>query len=312
MRNLNTEGAHMIEFTAETKCSGINLKDGTQIRKGAFDAIRNIVSEAGNEFPEEIEKIIKRITGNGGTPLVVCIDKKIAGVIELQDIIKPGIEERFERLRKMGVKTVMVTGDNPLTAKYIAGKAGVDDFIAEAKPEDKMNYIKKEQAAGKLVAMMGDGTNDAPALAQANVGVAMNSGTQAAKEAGNMVDLDNDPTKLIEIVEIGKQLLMTRGTLTTFSIANDVAKYFAIIPALFMVSVPQLGALNIMGLHSPESAILSAIIFNAVIIPILIPLALKGVEYKPIGASALLRRNLLIYGVGGIIAPFVGIKLIDL
>ena len=305
MRNLNTEGAHMIKFTAETKCSGINLKDGTQIRKGAFDAIRNIVSEAGNEFPEEIEEIIKRITGNGGTPLVVCIDKKIAGVIELQDIIKPGIEERFERLRKMGVKTVMVTGDNPLTA-------GVDDFIAEAKPEDKMNYIKKEQAAGKLVAMMGDGTNDAPALAQANVGVAMNSGTQAAKEAGNMVDLDNDPTKLIEIVEIGKQLLMTRGTLTTFSIANDVAKYFAIIPALFMVSVPQLGALNVMGLHSPESAILSAVIFNAVIIPILIPLALKGVEYKPIGASALLRRNLLVYGGGGIIAPFVGIKLIDL
>ena len=292
MRNLNTEGAHMIKFTAETKCSGINLKDGTQIRKGAFDAIRNIVNEAGNEFPKETEDIIKRITSNGGTPLVVCINKKIAGVIELQDIIKPGIEERFERLRKMGVKTVMVTGDNPLTAKYIAEKAGVDDFIAEAKPEDKMNYIKKEQAAGKLVAMMGDGTNDAPALAQANVGVAMNSGTQAAKEAGNMVDLDNDPTKLIEIVEIGKQLLMTRGTLTTFSIANDVAKYFAIIPALFMVSVPQLGALNIMGLHSPESAILSAIIFNAIIIPILIPLALKGVEYKPIGASALLRRNL--------------------
>lgn len=312
MRNLHTEGAHMIRFTAETKCSGINLGDGTQIRKGAFDAIRTIVSEAGNEFPEETEEIIRRITSNGGTPLVVCINKEIAGVIELQDIIKPGIRERFERLRKMGVKTVMVTGDNPLTAKYIAEKAGVDDFIAEAKPEDKMNYIKKEQAAGKLVAMMGDGTNDAPALAQANVGVAMNSGTQAAKEAGNMVDLDNDPTKLIEIVEIGKQLLMTRGTLTTFSIANDVAKYFAIIPALFMVSVPQLGALNIMGLHSPESAILSAIIFNAIIIPILIPLALKGVEYKPIGASALLRRNLLIYGVGGIIAPFAGIKLIDL
>lgn len=312
MHNLNTEGAHMIKFTAETKCSEINLKDGTQIRKGAFDAIRNIVSEAGNEFPKEIEEIIKRITSNGGTPLVVCINKEIAGVIELQDIIKPGIEERFERLRKMGVKTVMVTGDNPLTARYIAEKAGVDDFIAEAKPEDKMNYIKKEQAAGKLVAMMGDGTNDAPALAQANVGVAMNSGTQAAKEAGNMVDLDNDPTKLIEIVEIGKQLLMTRGTLTTFSIANDVAKYFAIIPALFMVSVPQLAALNIMGLHSPESAILSAIIFNAIIIPVLIPLALKGVEYKPIGASALLRRNLLIYGVGGIIVPFVGIKLIDL
>lgn len=312
MRTLNTEGAHMIMFTAENKCSGINLKDGTQIRKGAFDAIRNIAKEAGNEFPNEIEGIIQRITSNGGTPLVVCINKKIAGVIELQDIIKPGIEERFERLRKMGVKTVMVTGDNPLTAKYIAEKAGVDDFIAEAKPEDKMNYIKKEQAAGKLVAMMGDGTNDAPALAQANVGVAMNSGTQAAKEAGNMVDLDNDPTKLIEIVEIGKQLLMTRGTLTTFSIANDVAKYFAIIPALFMLSVPQLSALNIMRLHSPESAILSAIIFNAIIIPILIPLALKGVAYKPIGASALLRRNLLIYGIGGLIAPFIGIKLIDL
>ena len=310
MRTLNTEGAHMIKFTAETKCSGINLKDGTEIRKGAFDAIRRIAMEAGNKFPKDTEDIIQAISANGGTPLVVCIDKKVAGVIELQDVIKPGIEERFERLRKMGVKTVMVTGDNPLTAKYIAEKAGVDDFIAEAKPEDKMNYIKKEQAAGKLVAMMGDGTNDAPA--QANVGVAMNSGTQAAKEAGNMVDLDNDPTKLIEIVEIGKQLLMTRGTLTTFSIANDVAKYFAIIPALFMLTIPQLAPLNIMGLHSPESAILSAIIFNAIIIPILIPLALRGVAYKPIGASALLRRNLLIYGVGGLIAPFVGIKLIDL
>ena len=312
MRTLNTEGAHMIKSTAETKCSGINLKDGTEIRKGAFDAIRRIAMEAGNKFPKDTEDIIQAISANGGTPLVVCIDKKVAGVIELQDVIKPGIEERFERLRKMGVKTVMVTGDNPLTAKYIAEKAGVDDFIAEAKPEDKMNYIKKEQAAGKLVAMMGDGTNDAPALAQANVGVAMNSGTQAAKEAGNMVDLDNDPTKLIEIVEIGKQLLMTRGTLTTFSIANDVAKYFAIIPALFMLTIPQLAPLNIMGLHSPESAILSAIIFNAIIIPILIPLALRGVTYKPIGASALLRRNLLIYGVGGLIAPFVGIKLIDL
>ena len=312
MRTLNTEGAHMIKFTAETKCSGINLKDGTEIRKGAFDAIRRIAMEAGNKFPKDTEDIIQAISANGGTPLVVCIDKKVAGVIELQDVIKPGIEERFERLRKMGVKTVMVTGDNPLTAKYIAEKAGVDDFIAEAKPEDKMNYIKKEQAAGKLVAMMGDGTNDAPALAQANVGVAMNSGTQAAKEAGNMVDLDNDPTKLIEIVEIGKQLLMTRGTLTTFSIANDVAKYFAIIPALFMLTIPQLAPLNIMGLHSPESAILSAIIFNAIIIPILIALALRGVTYKPIGASALLRRNLLIYGVGGLIAPFVGIKLIDL
>ena len=234
------------------------------------------------------------------------------GVIELQDIIKTGIRERFERLRKMGVKTVMVTGDNPLTAKYIAEKAGVDDFIAEAKPEDKLEYIRREQRGGKLVAMMGDGTNDAPALAQADVGVAMNSGTQAAKEAGNMVDLDNDPTKLIEIVEIGKQLLMTRGTLTTFSIANDVAKYFAIVPALFIASIPSLQALNIMHLHSPESAILSAIIFNAVIIPLLIPLALRGVAYKPIGASALLRLNLFIYGLGGLIAPFIGIKLIDM
>ena len=309
MRNLNTTGAHMIKFTAETKCSGVNLADGTQIRKGAFDAIRQMVEKAGNK---EVEEVIASISGNGGTPLVVCVDQKVNGVIELQDIIKPGIQERFERLRKMGVKTVMVTGDNPLTAKYIAEKAGVDDFIAEAKPEDKMEYIKKEQQSGKLVAMMGDGTNDAPALAQANVGVAMNSGTQAAKEAGNMVDLDNDPTKLIEIVEIGKQLLMTRGTLTTFSIANDVAKYFAIVPALFMVAIPELAALNIMGLHSPESAILSAVIFNAIIIPILIPLALKGVQYKPIGASALLRRNLLIYGLGGVIVPFVGIKLIDM
>lgn len=312
MRSLNTTGAKMIKFTAETKCSGVDLEDGTQIRKGAFDAIRKIAESAGNVFPKEMEAVITAITSNGGTPLVLCVNKEILGVIELQDIIKPGIQERFQRLRKMGVKTVMVTGDNPLTAKYIAEKAGVDDFIAEAKPEDKMEYIKKEQEAGKLVAMMGDGTNDAPALAQANVGVAMNSGTQAAKEAGNMVDLDNDPTKLIEIVEIGKQLLMTRGTLTTFSIANDVAKYFAIVPALFMVAIPQLGALNVMGLHSPESAILSAIIFNALIIPALIPLALKGVKYKPIGASALLRRNLLIYGLGGVLVPFVGIKLIDM
>ncbi|MCL6676359.1 potassium-transporting ATPase subunit KdpB [Akkermansia muciniphila] len=312
MRNLHTEGARMIQFTAETKCSGINLSDGTEIRKGAFDTIRKIAEEAGNPFPKEAEEIIERVAGNGGTPLVVCINRKVVGVIELQDIIKPGIEERFERLRKMGVKTVMVTGDNPSTARYIAEKAGVDDFIAEAKPEDKLSYIRKEQASGKLVAMMGDGTNDAPALAQADVGVAMNSGTQAAKEAGNMVDLDNDPTKLIEVVEIGKQLLMTRGTLTTFSIANDVAKYFAIVPALFMIAIPELAALNIMYLHSPESAILSAIIFNAIIIPILIPLALRGVAYKPIGASALLLRNILIYGVGGLIAPFIGIKLIDM
>jgi len=312
IRDLSTSGSRMIKFTAETKCSGVDLKDGTRIRKGAFDAIRRMSEAAGNKYPEEVAELVEKITSNGGTPLVVSQDDFIIGVIELQDIIKPGIQERFERLRKMGVKTVMVTGDNPLTAKYIAEKAGVDDYIAEAKPEDKMNYIKKEQEAGKLVAMMGDGTNDAPALAQANVGVAMNSGTQAAKEAGNMVDLDNDPTKLIEIVEIGKQLLMMRGTLTTFSIANDVAKYFAIVPALFMVAIPQLAALNIMHLHSPQSAILSAVIFNALIIPALIPLALRGVAYKPIGASALLRRNLLIYGVGGIIAPFVGIKLIDL
>lgn len=312
VHNLNTTGSKLIKFSAETKCSGVDLADGTRIRKGAAEAIRKIAQNASYEIPQDLENRITEISKNGGTPLVVSVNEKPAGVIELQDVIKPGIQERFERLRKMGVKTVMVTGDNPLTAKYIAEKAGVDDFIAEAKPEDKMNYIKKEQSAGKLVAMMGDGTNDAPALAQANVGVAMNSGTQAAKEAGNMVDLDNDPTKLIEIVEIGKQLLMTRGTLTTFSIVNDVAKYFAIIPALFMIAVPELASLNIMGLHSPESAILSAIIFNAIIIPILIPLALRGVQYKPIGASALLRRNLLIYGLGGIIAPFVGIKLIDL
>ncbi|MGP8214912.1 MAG: potassium-transporting ATPase subunit KdpB [Bacteroidia bacterium] len=302
----------LINFTAETRSSGINMPDGKQIRKGAFDAIKKIALDSGNSVPQETGEKVKTIASNGGTPLVVAENKKVIGVIELQDIIKPGIKERFERLRKMGVKTVMVTGDNPLTAKYIAEKAGVDDFIAEAKPEDKMGYIRAEQSQGKLVAMMGDGTNDAPALAQADVGVAMNSGTQAAKEAGNMVDLDNDPTKLIEIVEIGKQLLMTRGTLTTFSIANDVAKYFAIVPALFIITIPSLQALNIMNLKSPESAILSAVIFNAIIIPLLIPLALRGVQYKPIGASALLRRNLLIYGLGGIIIPFIGIKLIDM
>ncbi|MCR8558872.1 potassium-transporting ATPase subunit KdpB [Mucilaginibacter sp. BJC16-A38] len=304
--------SEFVKFTAETRSSGINTPDGLRIRKGASDSIRNIALKAGNPYPGEVDERVKIIASNGGTPLVVSQNEKILGVVELQDIIKTGIAERFDRLRKMGVKTVMVTGDNPLTAKFIAEKAGVDDYIAEAKPEDKMNYIKLEQNAGKLVAMMGDGTNDAPALAQADVGVAMNSGTQAAKEAGNMVDLDNDPTKLIEIVEIGKQLLITRGTLTTFSIANDVAKYFAIVPALFMASIPALQSINIMGLHSPESAILSAVIFNAIIIPMLIPLALRGVEYKPIGASALLRRNLMIYGVGGVIAPFIGIKLIDL
>ena len=305
------ENPEYIKFTAETRSSGVNY-DNFRIRKGATDAIRNIVVTAGNTFPQETDDKVKEISQNGGTPLVVSENGKVLGVIELQDIIKPGINERFDRLRKMGIKTVMVTGDNPLTAKFIAEKAGVDDFIAEAKPEDKMNYIKKEQTEGRLVAMMGDGTNDAPALAQADVGVAMNSGTQAAKEAGNMVDLDNDPTKLIEVVEIGKQLLMTRGTLTTFSIANDVAKYFAIIPALFITAIPALQGLNIMNLHSPESAILSAVIFNAIIIPILIPLALKGVAYKPIGASALLRRNLLIFGLGGVIIPFIGIKIIDL
>lgn len=304
--------ATFIAFTAETRASGIDTADGLSIRKGSFDAMKLFAQKHHFEMPSALIVQVKHIAENGGTPLVLSRNHQPLGVIELQDIIKPGISERFERLRKMGVKTVMVTGDNPLTAKYIAQKAGVDDFIAEAKPEDKMNYIKAEQQTGKLVAMMGDGTNDAPALAQADVGVAMNSGTQAAKEAGNMVDLDNDPTKLIEIVEIGKQLLITRGTLTTFSIANDVAKYFAIVPALFIAAIPALQGLNIMSLKSPESAILSAVIFNAIIIPLLIPLALKGVAYKPIGASALLRRNLFIYGLGGIVAPFVGIKLIDL
>jgi potassium-transporting ATPase ATP-binding subunit len=310
--SLNAADVKFIPFSAETRSSGVDLPDHVKIRKGAADAIRSRVAKSGNSFPAETDIQVKVIANNGGTPLVVSRNEQVLGVIELQDIIKPGIQERFSRLRKMGVKTVMVTGDNPLTAKYIAEKAGVDDFIAEAKPEDKMNYIKQEQQGGKLVAMMGDGTNDAPALAQADVGVAMNSGTQAAKEAGNMVDLDNDPTKLIEIVEIGKQLLMTRGTLTTFSIANDVAKYFAIVPALFIATIPALQTLNIMNLKSPQSAILSAVIFNAIIIPILIPLALRGVAYKPIGAGALLRRNLTIYGLGGIIAPFIGIKLIDM
>lgn len=303
--------ATIIPFTAETRTSGIDLPN-RKIRKGSVDAVGHLCAQAGHPLTQEAYAIVESISKNGGTPLVVSENGQALGIIELQDIIKPGIQERFQRLRKMGVKTVMVTGDNPLTAKYIAEKAGVDDYIAEAKPEDKMQYIRKEQQEGKLVAMMGDGTNDAPALAQADVGVAMNSGTQAAKEAGNMVDLDNDPTKLIEVVEIGKQLLITRGTLTTFSIANDVAKYFAIIPALFMSQIPGFQALNIMHLHSPQSAILSAVIFNAIIIPLLIPLAMRGVAYQPVGATALLRRNLLIYGVGGLILPFIGIKCIDL
>ncbi|MBS1902221.1 MAG: potassium-transporting ATPase subunit KdpB [Bacteroidetes bacterium] len=305
-------GSTFINFTAQTRMSGVDLSNGASIRKGSIDVIRQLVERSGGNIPNAMNDVVTTIASNGGTPLAVAENGAFAGVIELQDIIKTGITERFARLRKMGVKTVMVTGDNPLTAKYIAEKAGVDDFIAEAKPEDKLEYIRREQAQGKLVAMMGDGTNDAPALAQADVGVAMNSGTQAAKEAGNMVDLDNDPTKLIEIVEIGKQLLITRGTLTTFSIANDVAKYFAIVPALFIASIPSLQKLNIMGLASPQSAILSAVIFNAIIIPMLIPLALRGVQYKPIGASKLLARNLLIYGLGGVIVPFVGIKAIDL
>lgn len=300
-----------IEFTAETRMSGIDLEGGRQIRKGAWDAVKKWCNDL-NVLEAEIEEHVVNIAKNGGTPLVVAVDKKVIGVVQLEDIIKPGIQERFARLRKMGVKTVMVTGDNPLTAKYIASQAGVDDFIAEAKPEDKMNYILSEQREGKLVAMMGDGTNDAPALAQADVGVAMNSGTQAAKEAANMVDLDSDPTKLLEVIEIGKQLLITRGNVTTFSIINDVAKYFAIVPAIFAATIPGLSVLNIMKLSNPDSAILSAVIFNAFIIPALIPLALKGSKYKPIGATALLTRNLLIYGLGGLIVPFIGIKLIDI
>ncbi|MDO1451467.1 potassium-transporting ATPase subunit KdpB [Rhodocytophaga aerolata] len=312
VRQVDASRWRMIKFTAETRTSGIDLPDGTRLRKGSVDAIRKLVECAGNQVSDRTLTKVEEIASNGGTPLVLSENEKVLGVIQLEDIIKTGITERFERLRRMGVKTVMVTGDNPLTAKYIAEKAGVDDFIAQATPEDKLQYIRKEQGEGKLVAMMGDGTNDAPALAQADVGVAMNSGTQAAKEAGNMVDLDNDPTKLIEVVEIGKQLLITRGTLTTFSIANDVAKFFAIIPALFIASIPGLQSLNIMRLESPESAILSAVIFNAIIIPLLIPLALRGVAYKPIGAGALLTRNLLIYGLGGVIVPFIGIKIIDL
>jgi K+-transporting ATPase ATPase B chain len=299
-----------IPFSAQTRMSGVDL-DGLQIRKGAPDAIAKYVAERGNQVPKEIQQNVMDISNGGGTPLLVAQNGRVLGVIALTDIVKGGMRERFEQLRAMGIRTMMITGDNPLTAAAIARQAGVDDFLAEARPEDKMALIKREQAKGKLVAMTGDGTNDAPALAQADVGVAMNTGTQAAKEAGNMVDLDSNPTKLIEIVEIGKQLLITRGALTTFSVANDVAKYFAIIPAMFAGAFPQLNVLNVMRLATPQSAILSAVIFNALIIIALIPLALRGVRYRPVGAAALLRRNLLVYGLGGVIAPFIGIKLID-
>lgn len=302
--------ATMIPFSAQTRLSGINLPDGKQYRKGAADAICDLAKSNGHAIPKELKVSVDDVARGGSTPIVVAEDSQILGVVSLSDVLKPGIQDRFKRLRAMGLRVVMVTGDNPLTAAAIAREAGVDDYIAEAKPEDKLAYIRAEQRQGRLVAMMGDGTNDAPALAQADIGVAMNAGTQAAKEAGNMVDLDSDPTKLIEVIEIGKQLLMTRGALTTFSIANDLAKYFAIVPAMFMLALPQLAALNIMGLPSPQNAILSALIFNAIIIPILIPIAIKGVRYRPTGADALLRRNLLIYGLGGVIAPFAGIKLI--
>jgi len=301
-----------IPFTAQTRMSGLDMKDGTKIRKGAYDTIKKESMNAGHNIPTNMEQLIQQVSSVGGTPLVVALNDKILGVIYLKDVVKAGLKERFDQLRAMGIKTIMCTGDNPLTAAAIAKEAGVDSFIAESKPEDKIQVIKDEQAQGKVVAMTGDGTNDAPALAQANVGLAMNSGTNAAKEAANMVDLDSNPTKIIEVVEIGKQLLMTRGALTTFSIANDIAKYFAIIPAMLMVAVPEMSALNIMNLNSPTSAIISALIFNAVIIPLLIPIAMKGVKYKPMSAAKLLNKNLLIYGVGGIIAPFIGIKLIDL
>jgi K+-transporting ATPase ATPase B chain len=310
-RELQPHEAHFIPFTAQTRMSGVNY-DGREIRKGAVDAIEKYLGGNGSAPPREMRETVDSIARQGGTPLVVAVGARALGVIHLKDIVKGGMKERFDQLRAMGIRTVMITGDNPLTAASIAREAGVDDFLAEAKPEDKMALIKREQADGKLVAMTGDGTNDAPALAQADVGVAMNTGTQAAKEAGNMVDLDSNPTKLIEVVEIGKQLLMTRGALTTFSIANDVAKYFAIIPAMFSVAFPALDALNIMRLATPQSAILSAVIFNALIIIALIPLALRGVRYRPLSAAALLRRNMLIYGVGGVVTPFVGIKLIDL
>ncbi len=304
-------GAEFVPFTAQTRMSGIDLAGGRRIRKGASDAIAQFVKEQGGTVAAEFQPLVDGVASRGATPLVVADGPRVVGVVALEDILKPAMRERFERLRQMGLRTVMITGDNPLTAATIAKQAGVDDFLAQATPEKKLEYIRKEQAEGKLVAMMGDGTNDAPALAQADVAVAMNAGTQAAKEAGNMVDLDSDPTKLIEVVEIGKQLLMTRGALTTFSVANDVAKYFAIIPALFASTLPWLKTMDIMHLHSPTSAILSAVIFNALIIPALIPVALRGVKYQPLGADALLRRNLLIWGFGGVILPFVAIKLID-
>jgi K+-transporting ATPase ATPase B chain len=309
-RDLTGRGAVFVPFTAHTRMSGVDF-DGRQIRKGASDAIEKFVALHRGAVAPELRGIVQHVARSGGTPLVVAEAHRTLGVIHLKDVVKGGIRERFSELRAMGIRTVMITGDNPLTAAAIAGEAGVDDFLAEATPEDKMRLIKREQSEGKLVAMTGDGTNDAPALAQADVGLAMNSGTQAAKEAGNMVDLDSNPTKLIEVVAIGKQLLMTRGALTTFSIANDVAKYFAIIPAMFLATFPALGALNVMGLRTPESAILSAVIFNALIIVVLVPLAIRGVTYRPMGAAALLRRNLIVYGIGGILAPFVGIKAID-
>ncbi|EPC6337843.1 TPA: potassium-transporting ATPase subunit KdpB [Enterococcus faecium] len=304
--------AEFIEFTAQTRMSGVNLPDGTRIRKGAYDAIQKYIQELGGSIPKDLETRVNEVSKLGGTPLVVCAGSRIFGVIYLKDTIKSGLVERFARLRAIGIKTIMCTGDNPLTAATIAQEAGVDSFIAECKPEDKIKAIKAEQSEGKVVAMTGDGTNDAPALAQADVGIAMNSGTSAAKEAANMVDLDSDPTKILDVVEIGKQLLITRGSLTTFSIANDVAKYFAIIPAMFMAVIPQMKVLNIMGLSTPYSAILSALIFNAIIIPCLIPLAMKGVKYKPQRSEKMLSHNMLIYGLGGIVAPFVGIKIIDL
>ncbi|MBK5501772.1 potassium-transporting ATPase subunit KdpB [Peribacillus sp. TH14] len=311
-KELNKNGTEGIEFTAETRMSGTDFTDGKKVRKGAVDAIIENILYQGGKFPSDLKDISDKVAMQGGTPLVVIEGNRVLGVIYLKDTVKPGMKERFDELRKMGIKSVMCTGDNPLTAATIAKEAGVDDFIAEAKPEDKISVIKREQAEGKLVAMTGDGTNDAPALAQADVGLAMNTGTNAAKEAANMVDLDSDPTKIIEVVAIGKQLLMTRGALTTFSIANDVAKYFAIIPAMFMLAIPQMKALNIMGLATPQSAILSALIFNAIIIPLLIPLAMKGVKYVPMSATRLLTKNLSLYGLGGVLVPFIGIKFIDL